>query len=101
MTFGKKLKELRLAAGLTLAAVAEATKIGLPTVKDYKGDRRTPSLQNAQRLANALGVDCTAFNGCQFQHAQQRQPGMAGGPSMAAVAQTAGMPPKGKKAKGK
>jgi transcriptional regulator with XRE-family HTH domain len=72
MTFGKKLKELRLKAGLTLAAVADATGIGLPTIKDYEGDRRTPSLQNAQRLAVAVGADCTAFNGCEFKHAQQR-----------------------------
>ena len=49
MTFGEKLKELKKAAGMTLAAIAEATEIGLQTVKDYEGNRRTPSLQNAKR----------------------------------------------------
>ena len=74
MTFGEKLKELRNAAGLTLAALASSAQIGLQTVKDYEGNRRVPSLEVAQSLAEALGVSCQAFDGCEFRHASQRKP---------------------------
>jgi transcriptional regulator with XRE-family HTH domain len=73
MTFGERLKELRERAGLTQSAAAEAAGVGLPTLKDYEGNRRVPSLENAQSLARALGVSCQAFEGCEFRHAQQRQ----------------------------
>jgi hypothetical protein len=43
---------------------------GLPTVKDDEGGRRSPSLENAPKLAAALGADCAAFNGCEFTHAR-------------------------------
>ena len=56
MTFGEKLRELRKAAGLTLAALSAAADIGLPTIKDYEGNRRMPSLAIAQRIAAALGA---------------------------------------------
>jgi len=75
MTFGEKLRQLREAAGLTLSALAKSAGIGLATVKDYEGNRRTPSLENAQSMANALGVSCQEFEGCEFQHVKQRPSG--------------------------
>jgi transcriptional regulator with XRE-family HTH domain len=71
MTFGEKLKELREEAGMSQAALSSAAEIGLPTLKDYEGNRRGPSLEIAQRLAGALGVTCQAFDGCEFRHASQ------------------------------
>jgi len=72
MTFGERLKQLREAKGLTLVALAGAAGIGLPTLKDYEAGRRSPSLENAQRLATHLGVTCREFDGCEFQHAKQK-----------------------------
>jgi len=72
VTFGKKLRELRDVAGLSQAQLVERTGLGLPTVKDYERDRRSPSLENAQKLAAALGVKCTAFDGVEFKHATQK-----------------------------
>src|SRR5437763_14555941 len=73
-TFGERLKELREAAGLSQAQLVARTGRGLATVKAYEADRRSPSLDNAQRLAAALGVPVTAFDGVAFRHATQRPP---------------------------
>src|SRR4051812_25620069 len=81
MTFGEKLKELRLARGLTQPQVVESTGVGLQTLKDYEGNRRSPSLEIAQKLAAALGVGCEAFNGCEFRHAGQSPAKLPTGPA--------------------
>jgi transcriptional regulator with XRE-family HTH domain len=72
MTFGEKLREVREAAGLTQAGLAAAAGIGLATVRDYEGNRRSPSLEIAQGLAKITGVSCQVFDGCEFRHAIQR-----------------------------
>lgn len=77
MTFGERLKELREASGFSQSVLAKEAGVGLATVKDYEGNRRTPSLEIAQTLARVLGVSCQAFDGCEFQHAKQRMPGQA------------------------
>src|SRR5690242_14290521 len=99
MTFGERLKELRSSAGLTQPQLAERTGLGLPTVKDYEGGRRSPSLENAQKLAAAMGADCTAFDGCEFIHAQQQRPA-AGLPTAPAPRRTGRMMP-GKPGRGR
>jgi transcriptional regulator with XRE-family HTH domain len=71
-TFGEMVRALRQAAGLSQAQLAEAAGIGLPTLKDYEGDRRSPSLEIAQKVAAALGVKVTAFDGAEFRHAAQQ-----------------------------
>jgi transcriptional regulator with XRE-family HTH domain len=73
MTFGERLNELRDASGLSQAALSRAAEIGLPTLKDYEGDRRSPSLEIAQRLAKVLGQTCQAFDGCDFLHATRKR----------------------------
>jgi transcriptional regulator with XRE-family HTH domain len=71
-TFGEMLRELRQSAKLSQSQLSEVAGIGLPTLKDYEGDRRSPSLEIAQKLAGALGVKVTAFDGAEFRHAAQR-----------------------------
>ncbi|HEY1378567.1 MAG TPA: helix-turn-helix transcriptional regulator [Gemmataceae bacterium] len=65
MTFGEKMRELREAAGLSEAKLADACGLPFGTVHDYGLGRRTPSFPNVLKLARALGVDCTAFAGCE------------------------------------
>lgn len=72
MQFGEKLKALRIERDMTQPALAEAAKIGLPTLKDYEAGRRSPSLEIAQRLAAALGVSCQVWDGVSFGHAERK-----------------------------
>jgi transcriptional regulator with XRE-family HTH domain len=63
MTFADKLKERRQAAGMTQAALSEASGVPLPTIRDYEQGKREPLLSNAQRLARALGASLDVFPG--------------------------------------
>jgi transcriptional regulator with XRE-family HTH domain len=63
-TFAEKLKLLRERAGLTQAALAQQTGLSLGIVRDYEQGRKEPGLRSAFKLADALGVDCSAFKDC-------------------------------------
>ena len=65
MTFGELLREKREAAGLSRRQLSEASGVPFGTVHHYEDGRRAPSFANVVRLANALGLDCTAFSGCE------------------------------------
>ena len=65
MTFGERLKELRERAGLTQAAVWEASGLPRKTFLNYEQGLVTAVPYTAVvALAKALGVDCTAFADC-------------------------------------
>src|SRR5437762_3189972 len=64
MTFADKLKELRQAAGLTQAKLAELSGRGLGAIRDYEQGNREPLLSTAFALATALGVSVEVFAGC-------------------------------------
>jgi transcriptional regulator with XRE-family HTH domain len=64
MTFGEKLRDLREKAQLTREALAEASGIPFGTIHGYEIGRRAPAFAAVIKLAKALGVDCTAFAGC-------------------------------------
>lgn len=64
MTFAERLRELREAAGLSETKLAERSGLTFASVHGYGLGRRTPSFPAAVKLARALGVDCTAFAGC-------------------------------------
>jgi len=53
------LREVRARDGWTRREVAEAAGIAENTIRDYEQSKREPSLENAARLAVALGVPLT------------------------------------------
>jgi transcriptional regulator with XRE-family HTH domain len=61
MTFGEKLKELRVQAGLTQAQLAEVSSVPLGTIRDYEQGKRDPLLSTAQKLARALKQSLDVF----------------------------------------
>ena len=54
--FGRRLAELREAAGLTQATLAEKGGIPLGTIRELEQGRREPLFSNMQKLAAALSV---------------------------------------------
>ena len=56
---GARLRELRLAAGLTQAELARRTGIHRPNIARVEAGRHTPSLETLARIANAIGVSTT------------------------------------------
>jgi DNA-binding XRE family transcriptional regulator len=56
---GARLRELRVAAGLTQAELARRTGIHRPNIARVEAGRHTPSLETLARLASAIGVSTT------------------------------------------
>ena len=56
---GARLRELRVAAGLTQAELARRTGIHRPNIARVEAGRHTPSLETLARLAQAIGVPTT------------------------------------------
>lgn len=56
---GARLRELRVAAGLTQAELARRTGIHRPNIARVEAGRHTPSLDTLARLASAIGVPTT------------------------------------------
>ncbi len=56
MTFGKRLKELRLACGLTQAQLADKIKLSNANVCKYELDSLEPNLQTLRLLSKFFGV---------------------------------------------
>jgi transcriptional regulator with XRE-family HTH domain len=59
--FGRRLRELRAAAGLTQAQLAERAEMHLHGLTKLEQGDREPSWATVQDLARALGVSCEAF----------------------------------------
>ena len=55
MTFGEKIKELRLAKKLTLKEVAEQAGLSIVSVNLYETGKVNPELTNLHKLAKGLG----------------------------------------------
>jgi transcriptional regulator with XRE-family HTH domain len=53
---GARLKALRVAAGLTQEGLARKADVGTDAVRKWETGRRTPGLDMAVKLAEALGV---------------------------------------------
>jgi transcriptional regulator with XRE-family HTH domain len=60
-SFGEKLKEVREAAGLTQAQLAERSGIPLGTIREYEQNKREPLVSKAGKLARALGQTIEAL----------------------------------------
>jgi len=61
--FAGRLRELREAAGLSQAELAELAGLHRFGVAKLEQGVREPSWATVQALADALGVDCRAFQG--------------------------------------
>lgn len=61
MTFAEQLQELRHKAGMTQAALANATGLSLGIIRDYEQGRKEPALRSAFKLAEVLGVSIEVF----------------------------------------
>jgi transcriptional regulator with XRE-family HTH domain len=65
MRFAERLRELRDAAGLSEAKLADASAVSFSAIHQYGLSLRKPSFEAVVKLARALGVDCTAFADCE------------------------------------
>jgi transcriptional regulator with XRE-family HTH domain len=61
MTFSRRLKELRVTAGMTQEAVAHAARLTVSAVSKLEQRDVDPAWSTVQRLAKALGVDVREF----------------------------------------
>lgn len=59
--FGARLKELREGRGLTQKDLADRAGVSKGAISNWEQGIREPSLVNATRLADALGVELAAF----------------------------------------
>ena len=55
--FGKKLRELRIAQGLTQQQLAEQVYVSRYTVSNWEGGKRLPDVSTISRLARCLKVE--------------------------------------------
>jgi transcriptional regulator with XRE-family HTH domain len=56
VSFGKRLRQLRAAAGLTRAQLATAANLKLRTIEAWEQGRGEPLISAVPKLAGALGV---------------------------------------------
>jgi len=62
LQFGSRLRELRGAAGLTQAEVSERADVAVETISRLETNKLSnPTIEVAEKLADALGVPITAF----------------------------------------
>ena len=71
--FGERLKELREAAGLTQAELAERAGLSQRAVSHWEQKLREPSWSAVVALSGVLDVDCTAFLSPPAQRHEQRR----------------------------
>lgn len=65
--FSARLARLRGAAGLSVPALAILAGMDRALVyRLERGERPNPYLETADRLARALGVSLSAFDGCEW-----------------------------------
>jgi len=86
-TFGKRLKELREAAGMTQEGLARAAELSTSAVSRIEQRGKDPAWSTVRRLARALGVALSAF-----ETDEEEEPARQGRPK-----KSAGRRGKGKK----
>jgi transcriptional regulator with XRE-family HTH domain len=75
--FAGRLRELRLAAGLSREELADRAGMKVGGVRDLEQAVNSPRWETVLALAKALGVECGAF----VQPPQERQPDKGGRPA--------------------
>src|SRR5262245_31821340 len=90
--FAGRLRELREAAGWTQEHLAERAGVKREAIARWEAGKREPGWSNVLALAEALGVDCTAFT----QEPAGRPPAGPGRPRKAAEEAPAPKRPRGR-----
>jgi transcriptional regulator with XRE-family HTH domain len=60
--FSRRLRELRIAAGLTQTALAEKAKMHRSGIAKLETGERDPTWETVQSVARALNTSCEAFS---------------------------------------
>jgi transcriptional regulator with XRE-family HTH domain len=64
VTFGERLRQLRTAAGWSQSELARRAKVHRPIISHVEGGtQKSMSIENARKLAAALGVTLDVFVG--------------------------------------
>jgi transcriptional regulator with XRE-family HTH domain len=69
MVLANVIEEARLAAGLSQAALALRAGTSRPTLSAYEHDRKSPTLQTADRIVTAAGFELTIRPRIEFHQA--------------------------------
>ena len=56
MTFGEKIREERLKAGLTQQQLADRLKVGNNQISQWETGKRKPKLLTLRKIAKAIGI---------------------------------------------
>jgi len=78
--FARKLAELREAKGLSKYRLAELAGLTHQAMSLLESGKSEPTWATVQKLALALGVDCTAFTDPELQLPEAQPPKKAGRP---------------------
>lgn len=74
MSFGKRLKELRLSHNMSQAILAKNTGIGQSTIADYEKELNTPGSDNLVKIAEIFDVSLDYLLG--LTEVKERNPGV-------------------------
>ena len=73
MCFPKRLKELRLEAGLTQKDLANAIEVGRTTISEYESGKIVPKQEGLLKLANHFNVSVDYLTGVSNERATRKQ----------------------------
>jgi transcriptional regulator with XRE-family HTH domain len=66
MSFAEKLRELRLAKDWSQKELAAKSGFAQSAVARWEAGQQIPAFDSVLALCGALGIKCTAFDGCDF-----------------------------------
>ena len=73
MCFPKRLKELRLNAGLTQKDLAKAIEVGRTTISEYESGKIVPKQEGLLKIANYFNVSVDYLTGVSNERATRKQ----------------------------
>lgn len=95
--FASRLKQLREAAGYSQNALAEKAGLTRQALSRLELGEREPTWETVQRLATALGADCSEFNDPELEMPEEKPPSPLGRPRKTPAPQPAPKPTSRKK----
>ncbi|MGV8149659.1 MAG: helix-turn-helix domain-containing protein [Alkaliphilus sp.] len=57
MSFGKKVRKLRLAKSMSQTKLGELTNIPQTTISDWENSKSLPNIEDAKKIAKVLNVE--------------------------------------------